>query len=62
MRKLLRSIARHNMEKAGIEQINKKIRTEDGKRKSKFALYWRQFITPQKPVKKRRRKRAPAKA
>lgn len=53
MRKLLRSIARHNMKKAGVEQLNKKtIRTEKGAR-SKFSLYWRQYIAPQKPIKKR---------
>lgn len=54
MRKLLRSIARHNMKKAGIEQLNKKtVRTEKGT-KSKFALYWKQFISPQAPAKKRK--------
>jgi len=41
MRKLLRSIARHNMKKAGVEQINKKtIRTENGAR-AKFAFGFR---------------------
>lgn len=54
MRKLLRSIARHNMKKAGVEQLNKKtVRTEKGAR-SKFSLYWRQYITPQPPTKKRK--------
>ena len=41
MRKYLRSIARHNMEKAGLKQINKKfIRNQ-----SLFSLYWRKWIS-----------------
>lgn len=54
MRKLLRSIARHNMKKAGIEQMNKKrVSTNKGK-KSIFALYWKQYIKPQVATKKRK--------
>lgn len=54
MRKLLRSIARHNMKKAGVEQINKKtIRTENGA-KSKFSLYLKKFLTSQASVSKRK--------
>ena len=61
MRKLLRSIARHNMKQAGVEQINKKtIRTEKGAR-SKFSLYWKRFLTPQTPIAKHKVKK-PAKA
>lgn len=51
MRKLLRSIARHNMKKAGVEQLNKKtIRTEKGAR-SKFSLYWRSILHRKNPLK-----------
>lgn len=40
MRKLLRSVARHNMLRAGFTRLNKK--GADGK--SAFALYWRNYI------------------
>lgn len=40
MRKLMRSIARFNMKKAGAVQINK--RGGDGR--SKFAKYWRAYL------------------
>ena len=40
MRKLLRSIARANMKKEGIEKINKK--RQDGK--SFFSLNWKEWI------------------
>lgn len=45
MRKLMRSIARHNLERAGAVQLNK--RGADGK--SKFAKVWREYfftVTP----------------
>ena len=48
MCKILRSIARHNMEKAGITQINKPIEVKIGgvyRKTSKFALYWRKYLT-----------------
>lgn len=40
MRKLLRSVARHNMIKAGYTQLNKK--GADGK--SKFSKLWHNYI------------------
>lgn len=40
MRKLLRSVARHNMLHAGFTRLNKK--GADGK--SAFARYWRNYI------------------
>ena len=40
MRKLLRSVARHNMKRAGFTRLNKK--GADGK--SAFARYWRNYI------------------
>lgn len=62
MRKLLRSIARYNMKKAGVEQMNKKtIRTEKGAR-SKFSLYWRKYLTPQVPASRRKAKKTPTMA
>ncbi len=48
MRKLMRNIARYNMEKAGIEHLNKRPvsyhngRAERGK--SVFALKWREYL------------------
>jgi len=48
MRKLMRSIARHNMEKAGIVQLNKRLyaMTKVGPVRcdSKFAQHWREYI------------------
>lgn len=40
MRKLLRSVARHNMLRAGFTRLNKK--GADGK--SSFARHWRNYI------------------
>ena len=40
MRKLLRSVARHNMLRVGFTRLNKK--GADGKRA--FARYWRNYI------------------
>lgn len=40
MRKLKRSVARHNMKAAGYTQLNKK--GADGR--SKFAKLWRQYL------------------
>lgn len=48
MRKLMRSIARHNMEKAGIEHLNKRTTSYQNGRaqkgKSVFALKWREYL------------------
>ena len=49
MRKLKRAIARRNMIKAGLTQINKRplVRNATGmlvKADSKFAKHWREFI------------------
>lgn len=41
MRKYLRALARVNMEKQGIKQINKPVK---GSKYSKFALNWRRFV------------------
>lgn len=40
MRKLLRSVARHNMKRAGIQHMNRK--RADGK--SYFASHWRDYV------------------
>lgn len=40
MRKLKRSVARHNMLRAGYTQLNKK----DADGKSKFAKLWRNYV------------------
>jgi hypothetical protein len=44
MRKLMRSVARHNMEKSGVERINKK----DSVKRSFFSKRWRQYIKVKK--------------
>jgi hypothetical protein len=41
MRKLMRSMARHNMEKKGYGRLNKK----DSIKRSFFSKRWRQYIT-----------------
>lgn len=43
MRKLMRSIARHNMEASGIVRLNKK---RGDQHKSAFAKYWRSYVLP----------------
>lgn len=43
MRKLMRSVARYNMENRGVKRINAKRRTPDGKVTSYFATNWRRF-------------------
>lgn len=58
MRKLMRSIARHNMEKAGAAQINKK----DSTGKSKFSKYWRAYAFASFPKNGLNRKGAKAHA
>lgn len=59
MRKLLRSIARHNMKRAGITQINKTIPGGS----SFFALNWREYAAMKPPrVQQRRRKVKEARA
>ena len=50
MRKYLRAIARVNMEKAGIQHINK---AEKGGNDSRFALYWREWVKPTKQMVRR---------
>ena len=45
MRKLMRSMARHNLEKLGADKLNKKIKGG----KSKFARFWREYIFTTKP-------------
>ena len=40
MRKLMRSVARHNMKQAGYTRLNKK--GADGK--SAFAKFWKQYV------------------
>lgn len=49
MRKYLREIARRNMKKAGIKQINKKKSftnpiTKESEMRSYFSLHWREFV------------------
>lgn len=41
MRKLMRSVARANMKRAGYTQINKR---KNGSKHSFFALNWRKFV------------------
>ena len=46
MRKYLRSMARHNMKKAGIEKINKIERDSKGFIiGSKFSRLWRDYVS-----------------
>jgi len=62
MRKLLRSIARENMKKAGIEKINKKKPQKDAKggtiKKSIFSEHWRKYahFMPELHIKKGKRR------
>ena len=45
MKKLMRSVARHNMEKAGITNLNKKQKDIKGNLiGSKFSQHWREYI------------------
>ena len=44
MRKLMRSIARANMKKAGICHMNKKIRVKGEKDRSYFSKHWREYV------------------
>lgn len=43
MRKLARSIARAKMEKAGVQQMNKKKLNKGGHPASYFSLHWREY-------------------
>nr|DAI55758.1 MAG TPA: ATP synthase subunit K [Caudoviricetes sp.] len=45
MRKLKRSIARHNMEKAGLRHYNKHV-IFGRKVPSYFSVYWRAWVHP----------------
>ncbi len=56
MRKLLRSIARYNMQTAGIDRLNKPMRDGKGNRVSKFSCNWRKWIVPRMPRARRKRK------
>ena len=60
MRELLRSIARHNMKREGIQHMNKKRYTAKGEKKqSIFGQYWREFAAmPALPKKGRKRIRS----
>ena len=54
MRKLLRSMARHNLEKAGAVQLNKRPMGVDKhgfpiRLDSKFSRIWREYIFTSKP-------------
>lgn len=42
-RKLARSMARFQMERAGFRKINRKYGTHTGQKKSPFQIYWRKF-------------------
>lgn len=45
MRKLKRAIARANMIRMGMSQLNKKKhKSADGKAHSTFALHWREYV------------------
>lgn len=45
MRKLLRSVARHNMKLAGIQHMNRKIKLGDrDKKESYFSRHWRDYV------------------
>lgn len=60
MRKYLRAIARHNMQQAGIERMNKPtliIARISRKGPSYFATHWREWVSGPKPRKRMKRKR-----
>ena len=43
-RKLLRNIARYNMEKRGLTRMNKRIYDENGCKYSLFSEFWRDYL------------------
>lgn len=58
-RNILRSMARHNMELAGIEHINKTFAADGGKKPmSRFSRLWKKYITMPDNIAKRLAKAA----
>lgn len=49
-RKLLRNIARYNMQKQGLTHMNKKVYDNDGTKYSMFSGFWKDYV-PRKKVK-----------
>lgn len=49
-RKILRNMARYNMQKQGLHRLNKKLRDENGEKYSMFSGFWRDYV-PKEGVK-----------